>query len=426
MLSAGRTSRKRHTATLSAMPFPFVLPSTSSVSFSDHVSSDTHALLPLTATNHRAIVRNVLKKHRRLAPPSQSSNLSTVSSALTDYLPYLFALDAGLSGNSVSGEEIDIVLEHEIELEWRATLSATLPGRDPPRVKGRGLDYEISFVLCTLAYTHTLLSRTQLHILYASTTPTPSQRTSAITTATKHLLQANSIHTYLLNAVDRTSTVSSGTGPIDISAPVQSGLASLALAEATLLAVQKDDPYPAAVAQERNKNDREWMIKAPDIPKVRAHLFARLCLAAADHAGMALAMMGAGAGGEGRVVVLVAKKVDDGILKYVDALAKVARGKACRFLGIDAELGGKTGEGIAWLRAGKKELGLLAGEKDVERGLKGLARFKKDWTEKREDRKIEKGGEWGADAGRLEEGRVLDGLEKKWVKMNDTVGSCPF
>lgn len=352
-----------------------------------------------------------MKKHKRLAPPSQASNLSTALSALNDYLPYLLALDAGLSGKVVSGEEIDVALEREIELEWRATLSATLPGREPPRVKGRGLDYETSFVLSTLAYTSTLLSRNQLHVLYAPTTPTPEQRTAAITTATKYLLQANSIHTHLLTRSDQ--TLPSATGPIDISASVQSGLASLALAEATLLAVLKDDPYPAAVAQERNRNDREWMIKAPEIPKVRAHLFARLCLAAAEHAGMALAMLGA------------SKKVDEALVRYVDDLRRAARGKACRFLGIDAELGGRTGEGIAWLRAGKKELGFLgSGEKDAEKGLKGLARFKKEWTEKREDRRIEKGAEWGGDAGRMEEGRVVEMLERKWVKMNDTVS--PF
>lgn len=368
-------------------------------------------MLPLTATNHRGVLRNALKKHKRLAPPSQASNLSTALSALNDYLPYLLALDAGLSGKVVSGEEIDVALEREIELEWRATLSATLPGREPPRVKGRGLDYETSFVLSTLAYTSTLLSRNQLHVLYAPTTPTPEQRTAAITTATKYLLQANSIHTHLLTRSDQTPP--SATGPIDISASVQSGLASLALAEATLLAVLKDDPYPAAVAQERNRNDREWMIKAPEIPKVRAHLFARLCLAAAEHAGMALAMLGA------------SKKVDETLVRYVDDLRRVARGKACRFLGTDAELGGRTGDGIAWLRAGKKELGFLgSGEKDAEKGLKGLARFKKEWTEKREDRRIEKGAEWGGDAGRMEEGRVVEMLERKWVKMNDTVS--PF
>jgi hypothetical protein len=50
-----------------------------------------------------------------------------------------------------------------------------------------------------------------------------------------------------------------------------------------------------------------------------------------------------------------------------------------------------------------------------------LGRFKKEWTEKREDKKIEKGTAWGSDAGKLEEGRVLEMLSVKWNKMNDMV-----
>jgi hypothetical protein len=59
--------------------------------------------------------------------------------------------------------------------------------------------------------------------------------------------------------------------------------------------------------------------------------------------------------------------------------------------------------------------------------------LKREWTERREDRKVAKdaGGstgekgplEAGDDAGRGEEGRVLTMLEAKWVKMNDTVSA---
>ena len=176
----------------------------------------------------------------------------------------------------------------------------------------------------------------------------------------------------------------------------------------------KDDPYPAAVAQDRNKNDREWMIKAPEMPKVRAHLFARLCLAAAEHAANALSLLSAG----GKV-----GKVDGELLRYVEDLKRTGRGKACRFLGIDADLGGQTGTGIAWLKAGKYELGL--GKNEEGKGS-SLSKFKKDWIEKREEKRVEKGASWGSDAGKAEEGRVLEMLEKQWVKMNDTVRTPRF
>lgn len=357
------------------------------------------------------MVRAALKKHRRLTLQAKVTDLHNVFNALEGYIPYLFTLDASLSGRRVESEEIDTLLRKELEMEWRSSIAATIPGRDAPRVKGRGLDYELICTLGTLAYTHTLLARSHLILLYGIITPTSEQRTSIITTATKHLLNAYSIHTYLFNRggePDISSVIP------ETNASVQGGLASLALAEATLLAVLKDDPYPAVVSQERNKNDKEWMIKPPEIPKVRAHLFARLCLAAAERANSAESMLSTSAMGR-------TGRIDDNLLRYVNDLKRTSRAKACRFFGIDADLGGETGKGIAWLSAAEVELGFAKPQAEGTK-LQGLAKFKKDWTEKREDRKVSKGGEWGSDAGRLEEARIVDMLKNKWNKMNDTVG----
>ena len=315
----------------------------------------------------------------------------------------------------MAGEELDVILKSTPSLEWRPTLSGNaIPGREAARLKIQSLEYEISFVFSTLAYTYTLLSRVALHHLYSSAaaSPSPEQRTIAITTASKNLLSAASVHDYLSKRSDQ---VPSDPPCVDITKSTFRALTSLALAEATLLAVLKDDPYPAAVAQDRNKNDKEWMIKAPEIPKVKAHLFARLCLAAAEHAANASSLLSI-AGGKGQ------GKIDADLLKYVEDLRRTGRGKACRFFGIDAELGGQTGTGIAWMHAGKHELGLALKDGNGKKGL-SLGRFKKEWSEKREDKKVEREGAWGSDAGRFEEGRVLDMLEKKWTKENDTVGS---
>ena len=396
------------------MPFPFTLPTTSSFSFSTYFGSDSHPSLPLSASTYRGVLRDALKRHKRLPAPEQSSHLASILLSLNNYIPYLLAVDAGLGSQPVAGEELDVVLKSTPTLEWRPTISDnTVPGREKARLKIQSLEYEIYFVLSTLAYTYTLLARSSLHPLYSTTTasPSPAARTVAITTATKHLLSAASIHDFLSN---RCESISSPPPCIDITNSTFRALSSLALAEATLLAVLKDDPYPAAVAQDRNQNDKEWMIKAPEIPKVRAHLFARLCLAAAEHASNALSLLSAG-GGKG------VGKMDAELLKYVEDLRRTGRGKACRFFGIDSELGGQTGTGIAWLMAGLHELGLKGGES----GKKGLSlgRLKKGFQEKREDKRVEKGAHWGSDAGRLEEKRVLEMLERKWSKMNDTVSS---
>lgn len=124
------------------------------------------------------------------------------------------------------------------------------------------------------------------------------------------------------------------------------------------------------------------------------------------------------------------------LLKYIHDLRRTARAKAYRLFGIDAELGGEQGQAIAWLRVAKRELGsgiiVIGGSSDggqgVGCGMKvkgGFAKLKKEWTERREDKRIEKGEGWGGDAGRFEEGRIVDMLEKKWNKINDMV-SCFF
>ncbi len=222
----------------------------------------------------------------------------------------------------------------------------------------------------------------------------------------KHLLEAHSILKYLLSVP---SVSAARDAPMDIQPSTVSALASLALAEATLVVVSKDDPYAAAVAEDRDETNRDWMFKAPTIPKVRAHLFARICLAAAEHASQACGLLTGNATG----------KVDEDVVKYANDLRRTARAKAVRFLAIDTELSGKTGEALAWLRGAKKELGLASELEDGKR--KGFRGLKQSWQEKREDRKIEKGGEWGMDAGRFEEARVVEMLEAKWDRENSTI-----
>ncbi|KAK2802368.1 hypothetical protein FQN50_007365 [Emmonsiellopsis sp. PD_5] len=448
------------------MVYSFALPTTSHLAFQSHLSSPTHPALPQSASTARHALRLALKKHKRLSPAQQPAHLQLILSALNEYIPYLFALSRGLSSTPApnGAEDIDILLRTELEVEWRATLSSASSlsrlrrgevGR-ASRVRGQGLDFEIAFVLTTLGYVLAALGRARyLQTLYANKTPTPEQKTAAVQAATKYLLQASSVHSFLassasfsgLTAAPTPATrksISTSTSPPapdsppnaipDLDPATQSALATLSLAEATLLAVLKDDAYLSACIQARNTLDTEWMVKPPDIPKVRALLFARLCVRAAEYAEQAVA----GAGAVGRV--------DEELLSYMRSLARVSRAKACRFFGVDAEMAGRTGEGIAWLRAGRGVLGFrggMGGDEVVEnaggRGKGriggGFSRLKREWSERREERKIEREAagsgrlegeaemDWGDDAGREEERRVLDMLEGKWVKMNDTINT---
>lgn len=391
------------------MPFPFTLPTTSSTSLTDYLTSPTHPSLPLTATTHRSVLRDALKKHKRLPPSSAAAHLSTLIEALNNYLPYLLVIHAALNSRHPA---VSIVETQPLSVEWRPTLTRSPPGRtEAERVAiTGGLDADLAFVLQSLGYIHVLQARTQLFTLYASSPPpSPEQRGAAITQAMKSLLDANSIHTFL---AELALPVTPQT-PIDITPATATALASLALAEATLITVLKDDPYTAAVVEARNATSKEWMIRAPSIPKVRAHLFARLCLASADHATKASALLAQGA-----------SKVDQDLLKYVDDLQRTARAKAARWLGIDAEITGKTGEAIAWMRGGRHCLGFLSvADSDDTTKRKGLKGLKQSWQERKEDKRLLAGdfASWGLDAGKLEEARVLEWLEGKWTKENGTV-----
>lgn len=441
------------------MPYPFVLPTTSAFSYSSSFTCDSHPSLPLTASTQRGMVRDILKKQKRLPPSSQASNLSSISSAITSYVPYLLAIDAGISHRTIGdGSEIFSIIQRAtppVSIEWRPTLSDVfIPGkREKARVKIHTLEHEVLFVLATQGYVSTRLARIALQPLYSTTTSLDlyaigsSDRQSAISTATKHLLDAASVYDYLARRAERPQPLHAAP-PVpcaDITAATVRAQCHLALAEATLLAVLKDDPYPALVAQDRNKNDKEWMYKAPEVPKVRAHLFARLCLAAADHAAKAhglCAWQTAPSGGGMSGIRFPSKKssegegedggaaggvgggegggkLNEGFVRYLEDLRRTSKAKACRFFGIDAELGGQTGDAIGWLHAALQELGVEV--RDTSKKSSGLSRLKKEWTEKREDRKVEKGTTWGADAGRLEETRVIEMLETKWIKQNDTV-----
>ncbi|KOS18977.1 pH-response regulator protein palC [Escovopsis weberi] len=417
------------------MPFPFVLPTTSSFSFSSCFACDSHPSLPLSASTYRGVVRDALKKHKALPAASKASSLNSVVSSLEAYIPYLLAIDAGLcnqvvpvagppgsGGGGGAGELVDVILKTTPCMAWRPTVCAdAVPGRERARrVKATSLEHEIGFALSALAGARVLTARAALQPLYSTTTEFlgAQERAAAVTAATRHLLAAASVYEYL---VERGEQVVGAPPSADVTPATLRALACLALAEATLLAVLKDDPYPAAVAQDRNRNDREWMFRSPEIPKVRAHLFARLCLAASEHAAKASSLCqaaGPGAGsGSGRI--------SPALLRYVEDLRRTSRAKACRFFGIDAELGGETAEGIAWMRAGLQELGAQAKDAKKGPGL-SLSRLKKDFEERREDRRVDKETAWGADAGRLEEIRILEMLDAKWNKINDTMNTRPI
>ncbi|QGA18771.1 hypothetical protein EYB26_006456 [Talaromyces marneffei] len=450
------------------MVYNFNLPTTSHLSFQNYIYSNTHPSLPQAASTARHTLRIALKTHKRLSPRERENNLQVVLNALNEYIPYLFTINDGLSGRGIKlagharGEEenIDITLKEEISVEWRPVLvfslssilksaAATGAGNGDNRLRGHGIDFEIAFVVGTLGYVLSNMARaTVLRVLYASTTPTADQKAAAMQNATRLLLQAGSAHTLLARSFTMSEEVATtqGNNVPQLNTTVQTALASLALAEATLLAILKDDAYTFACIQARNPNDKEWMVRAPEIPKMRALILARLCVRSAEHAEQALSGLGSVGANRNGGTIGDAAKIDEDLVKYVQNLIKVSRAKACRFFGIDAELSDKVGEAIAWLRAGKGALGMkraLVPEGQSAAGKTGaFSKLKKGWSDRRDERRLEKssgnanlgssgiihGDELGRgdDAGWEEEARVIEMLEAKWVKMNNTINTQPI
>ena len=402
------------------MPFPFTLPTTSALSLSDALSSPTHPSLPAAASSKRALLRHHLKAHKRLASHAQqTANLSTILAALTDYIPYLSALNAGLAGRPIARrggvEFVDVVLLREPAPRWAATLSAGLnPAaavaaavqRRHPRPALRGLDAELAFVLHTAGMAHSLRAREALRPLLDSAAPSALASPEERARAWRPPCASCSSRTACTSAAPRRPAPPARARRGRDARAAQAGLAALALAEATLAAVLKDDGWRAAAAEERSARAADWMVPAAGVDAKRAALLVRLCVAAAGHAAGAAAELAAG--------------LDDGAVKgYAENLRRCARAKAARFMGVAAEAGGRTGEGIAWIKGAKRELGFGS----EEQGDLGMLRRVR---EKREDKKISRNdANWGADAGRMEEVKVLDALEQKWRRQNDTVGKAP-
>ncbi|KAI9788431.1 MAG: hypothetical protein M1833_003006 [Piccolia ochrophora] len=372
------------------MPFNFTLPTTSTFSFAQHFTSSTHPSLLLAATTHRSVVRDALKKHKRLAPASHPAHLPTVLDALNEYLPYVLTLRSALSSGTVSGVPVALTTTSTpLSFEWRPTLSSPSPGRpEPARLKLSHLDAEVLFVLTTTAYVYTLLSTTAL---------SASQPNYQI--VTKHLLTAASFHKHISTTILPLPPPSPKTSTPELHPQTHTALSSLALSSATLLAIAKDDPYPSLTKPSANPTD--YLIAAPPPPPhVRALLLARLCIAASAHAATAAASLSS------------LQKPLPALPAYATSLSRAAKARACRFLGLDAERTGEVGTALGYLSAARTCLPSSSSTSSSSSSKLLTKPLRKDST-----------ASSGPATAReeVEERRVLAFLEQKWSKTNDTV-----
>lgn len=458
------------------MPYPFTLPTTSASSLAAHYTSAEFPSLPLVATQHRGTMRNMLKAFKRQPPAQQATQLPQLFAALTDYLPQLLFLQARvLAGDARPSEPFTPA--------WRATLSRPpFPGARPKRVVAAGLDFEVAFVLSALAYTHTLLARSRLLDALSAAGDGDGddgggRKQQQLNAAIQHLLAAHAVFTHSLG-LTRAPAPAAAARPADLSPPVLAALAALSLADATLLAVTMQDPYPDYTALAVGRSPRagagdgmEFLYTPPSAPTgVKALLLARICVAASTHAERALGVLvapwssplslpslpslslpssaapasppkpsssssrsppspsrpplsspAAVASPSAPATQQSGGAVVAELGRYLEQLQRVARAKACRFLAIDAEAAGRVGEAIGWIVLARSILS-PASEPEPASAAPAAWRLKREFRERRESRAQARGdATWGLDAGRLEEARVLEALELAWHRSNDAV-----
>ncbi|KAI5809948.1 hypothetical protein DFH27DRAFT_508858 [Peziza echinospora] len=349
------------------MPFPFTLSTTSTASFANHYTSAAYPSLPLACSTHRGILRDALKAYKRVPASAQGAHIKHITAVTSEYLSYLLHLiDAVRTGDAtpIPGAPV-------LSTSWRPTLAAssTFGGlRQQARKAGEGLQYELFWVLLTLACSHTIQARALLMEFLtvppsSSGNPVDSQSSSSSSSsallpqATKHLLTSASIFSYMLTLTPPHSSSPTTTTslPIDISPPLLSALSLTSLSSATLLAVLKSDPYPTYLALSTSATSKEYLYSAPAPPTgVKALLFSRLCIAASEHAAKA----------QGAISGIVREgKVCDEYIRYLDELRRVGRARGCRFLGLDAEAQSRLGEGLGWMKLASE---ILTGEEEEQ------------------------------------------------------------
>lgn len=498
------------------MVFAFDLPTTAPLSFQPALSSPSHPALLLRASACRHVLQSALERYHALAATDKPECLPAVLDAVDEYVPYLMTITRALrreAGENDDCSSVEIASNTaDLTFVWHPVptprpsaadrFSSLLPKRDArPRlfvaVSGTGIELELAFVLVTRAFTLSLLARkAYLETFYAPRTPSPDQRTAVVQLASRRLLDASSVHAYLVSLLSPTRphpvavtsyrfrpvTGMSAPTPVqlketpgelkhdgDLDASTHSALSSLCLAEATALAIAKDDPYLASSIQSCNEHDVEWMIKAPELPKIRTSIFARLAARAAEHAQDAIAALGAASAHHHNP----RDKANDDLTVYLHTLRAVGQAKACRFLGVDAKTSGATGDGIAWLRAAKAVLAAVHnrdGEREVSMPLNderddhvpgskrdkraSLAGLKSRWKERREERRevkersglsspspppswssssslsssfagLPRGkslwGDNGCEHLRREESNIIHTLEASWTRLNNSV-----
>lgn len=127
--------------------YPFPLPTTGSIIFSEHINTIEYQQLVLNTDEKRARLRDSLKRAKRTENP----DILGVINAIEEYIPYLFTIIDG-----IETQAFEIINNQTPVFSWRLPMKAATTSKhirvvEPPRVEVASFEYERGMTILTYA-----------------------------------------------------------------------------------------------------------------------------------------------------------------------------------------------------------------------------------------------------------------------------------
>ncbi|KAL7417474.1 hypothetical protein BDY24DRAFT_405666 [Mrakia frigida] len=418
--------------------FPFPIPTTGAISFSDFLSDpqSNYTLRIAEATSARASLRGILKQERRTGDGERDAR--AVVNAVEEYLPLLSSIVNCLGTD-------DLLLQADPPFSWRTTLTST-HHPNPPRLTLPSFLAEQTFVLLTYIYSLSNLSTS----LLLSLNPTSSTSTSSrsyeldptmssaerkkkddkLGQAADLLCRAAGIGEWMSERVvgewerERSQKGGGGKakGPVEGSRGFVMGLSKMLLADAQLLSIRK----LLSPSISSSPHSGPPLSKTHPSPSLLSKLY--LQVLALYTSALTLVRSSSSSAGAGS---LSTDEPLSSLIKYLKEGRDFSEAMSRKWLGVDAGENGngeRTGEAIVWLRDSRKTLLESSGSSGSSGGVGGGSGngggkvgglFKKSGSGGKEEKKERKG----------KFGDALESVEsflKAYEKANDQVYFSPL
>ncbi|GAA5798808.1 hypothetical protein HPULCUR_004214 [Helicostylum pulchrum] len=295
------------------MSYPYSLPTTGALSFTDYLDIDTPYSSEISdATAQRGRVRTVLKELKK--ETHSARDYQVIINTIEEYLPYLVSIVNCLEKN-------ELTLKKSIETSWRSTLSDHIihTGSNAPRITCTDIQYELIFVLMTYAYACSL----QTNDLIKTVEETSNK--NLYNKAADTLNTAASVFHFVATEVIPSWQQSPANRPVETVREFSVALSKMALADAQSIAINK----------------------ALDTTTISKSLIAKLYMGVAGQYEMAYGLISSISG---------TQEVSTDLKKYLSDGTQFYKAMAKKYLAMDANENQKMGQAVGFARDCKADL----------------------------------------------------------------------